>query len=101
KVVNPDIVSLICTGTANETIRDEDALCAEFIKNSLLGKPTNFNEIKMHTKDGGYIDRFLDPNIPKFSAEDVDYCLALNKFNFVLKSSPYQENLIQLTKLLP
>jgi 2-phosphosulfolactate phosphatase len=78
---------------------DEDALCAEYIKNDLLGIPNDFPSIVKHLKDGGYIDRFLDPAIPRYPAEDVDYCLTLNKFSFVLHASPYTDGLNQLKKV--
>lgn len=97
----PDILSLVCTGTDNETIMDEDALCAQYIQNDLLGIPNDFARITKHLKDGGYIDRFLDPAIPKYPIEDVDYCLALNKFDFVLHTSPYKDGLNQLTRIDP
>lgn len=99
KMQNPQIVSLVCTGTDNETIRDEDALCAEYIKESLRGNTVNFVEMRAHIIKSGCIDRFLDPNILKYPIEDVDCCLALDKFDFVLKSSPYNDNgnLVQLT----
>ncbi len=96
---NPAILSLVCTGTDNETISDEDALCAKYIQDTLLGNPVNFPDMVSQIKSGGYIDRFLDPNIPKYPIEDVDYCLALNKFDFVLKATPYQNDLLQLSRI--
>lgn len=95
----PDILSLVCTGTANETIRDEDALCAEYIKNEILGTPNDFTSVVEHIKNGGYIDRFLDPNVPKYPVEDVDCCLTLNKFNFIIQASPLKDGFNQLTML--
>lgn len=94
---NPQIVSFVCTGTDNVTIRDEDALCAEYIQNLIEGKSNNFDEIMKHITSGGYIDRFLDPNIAKYPVEDIDCCFALDKFDFVIKASPFGDNLIQLT----
>ena len=96
--INPSILSLVCTGTDNETIRDEDALCAEYIKNALLGKINDFEQITKHVKQGGYIDRFLDPSISKYPVEDVDCCFSLNKFGFILIASSFDDGLIQLTK---
>ena len=96
---SPAILSLVCTGTDNETISDEDALCAKYIQDTLLGNPVNFPDMVSQIKSGGYIDRFLDPNIPKYPIEDVDYCLALNKFDFVLKATPYQNDLLQLSRI--
>jgi 2-phosphosulfolactate phosphatase len=96
KEKNVEIVSFVCTGTDNVTIRDEDALCAEYIQNLIEGKYNDFDGIMKHVKSGGYIDRFIDPTITKYPIEDIDYCFALDKFDFVIKASSYGEDLIQL-----
>ncbi len=95
----PEVLSLVCTGTANETIRDEDALCAEYIKNDLLGIANDFDSIVEHIKKNGYIDRFMDPAFPKYPVDDIDYCFAINKFSFILRASPYNDSLNQLSRV--
>lgn len=99
KINNPDELSLVCTGSADGTILDEDALCAQYIKNELQDISNDYENIVKHIKEGGYIDRFLDPKLPKYPVEDVDYCLALDKFDFVLKASDYKDGLVKIDKV--
>ena len=99
---NPENVSLVCTGTANEHILDEDAACAQYIKNALLGKSNNFNKIVEHLKAAGFANHFFDPKIESRPLGDFDLCMSLDKFNFVLKAEPYPEdpeNLLYLNRL--
>lgn len=99
KKYKPQNVSLVCTGTDDHKILDEDAACAQYIKNALLGKPNNFSEIIKHLKTTGHADNFFDPTVESHPPEDFEMCLALNKFNFILKVEPYQDGLICLIKI--
>ncbi|MFH1233892.1 MAG: 2-phosphosulfolactate phosphatase [Patescibacteria group bacterium] len=99
KSKNPENVSLICTGTANETILDEDAVCARYIKNALIGKPDDFMKIIDHLKTKGFANPFFDPKRESHPVEDFDLCMTLDKFNFVLKVEPYKDNLVYLRKI--
>ena len=100
KSKNPEDVSLVCTGTANKTILDEDAVCAHYIKNALLGKPDNFRKIVDHLKTKGFAKYFFDPKIKSHPVEDFDLCMALDRFDFVLRTEPYQDNLVYLKKIV-
>ncbi len=78
-------VSLVCMGYACEYPTDEDTLCAEYIKNELLGSPNNFSKITETIKNGSGA-RFFDPEKQSWSPQaDFSLCLNLNSFNFVLK----------------
>ena len=96
---NPENISLVCTGTANETILDEDAVCAHYIKNALLGKPDDFMKIVDHLKTEGFAKHFFDPKRKSHPAEDFDLCMTLDKFEFILKAEPYKDNLVYLKKI--
>jgi len=82
---NPAIVSLVCTGTENEHILDEDALCAKYIKNELLDKRNNFEDIVQHLRESAYARYFFDPEIKSHPEEDFHFCMQLDKFDFVLR----------------
>lgn len=88
-----EYVSLVCTGTANESIFDEDAKCAEYIKNALLGKSNNFSQIVQHLKAPEYSRWFFNPKILTHPVEDFDLCLDLDRFDFVLKAEQYKDGL--------
>lgn len=87
---NPEEVSLVCMGYSCQYPTDEDTLLAVYIKNELEGKPNDFEAMveKIRTGDGA---RFFAPEKQEWApAEDFDLCLALSRFNFVLKVE--QEN---------
>jgi len=95
---NPKQISLVCTGTANEHVLDEDAVCAEWIKNSLLNKPNDFKKVVEHLKSAGFANHFFNPNIKSHPIEDFDLCMSLDKFDFVLLTEQYKD-LFQLKKV--
>lgn len=81
----PQIVSLVCMGYACEYPTDEDTLCAEYIKNKLEGKSSNFPAM-VETIKSGDGRRFFDPLKQNWSPQkDFKLCLDLNRFDFVLK----------------
>ncbi len=96
---NPENVSLVCTGTANETILDEDAGCARYIKNALLGKPKDFGAIVEHLKTAGFAKHFFDPKIKSHPEGDFHLCIALDRYSFILKAEPYIESLVHLKRI--
>ena len=82
---NPETVSLVCMGYACEYPTDEDTLCAEFIKNELEGIQNNFEKMGEKIRIGSGA-RFFDKNKQSWSPKkDFELCLAINRFDFVLK----------------
>ena len=81
----PKNISLVCMGYACEYPTDEDTFCAEFIKNELEGKTSNFDEmVEIMRKGSGA--RFFDSDKQDWSPQtDFKLCLDLNRFNFILK----------------
>jgi len=81
-----EMVSLVCMGYACEFSTDEDTLCAEYIRNQLEGLPVNFSQmVEIIRKGSG--KRFFEADKQEWAPrEDFDLCLALNRFNFVLKA---------------
>ena len=85
KMKNPAEVSLVCMGYACEYPTDEDTLCAEYIKNEVEGRASDFNAMKEKIKQGDGA-RFFDLEKQSWSPESDFYlCLDLNRFDFVLK----------------
>lgn len=85
KAKQPETVSLVCMGYACEFATDEDTLCAEYIRNALMGVSNDFpSMVEIIRKGSG--KRFFDPRKQKWAPEaDFDLCLALDRFDFVLK----------------
>lgn len=92
KKQNPENVSLVAMGSAGIRKADEDVLCAEYIKNSLEGKANDFSKIVEHLKGYRSALKFFDPDMDWAPQRDFDFCLSLDKFDFVLKAEPCGDN---------
>lgn len=82
---NPGQVSLVCMGYSCQYPTDEDTLLAVYVKNELLGIPSDFKAMveQIRTGDGA---RFFAPEKQQWAPmADFDLCLSLNRFDFVLK----------------
>jgi len=82
---NPANVSLVCMGYEGKRPTQEDTFLAEYIRDKLLGIPTDFLGMKeiLRTGDGA---RLLDPSNQEWSpSSDFEYCLDIDRFNFVLR----------------
>lgn len=97
KTHEPSIVSLVCMGYSAAEPADEDLFCAEYIRNELIGKHTDFeNMVKLLRIGSG--KRLLDPDNQLHSpARDFELCLALNRFDFAIKVNR-SKNPIELEK---
>lgn len=96
---NPREVSLVCMGRAALEPSDEDTLCAQFLRDELEGKPTDFAAIKAHLAKYHTAQRFFDPEKHWAPARDFELCLALNRFDFVLKLSRGEDDLRGLERV--
>jgi len=101
RIKKPDILSLVCMGYSCKYPVDEDTFFAEYIKNSLEGKATDFAKIKDKLKKGSGT-RFFDSSKQKWAPkEDFNLCLDLNRFPFVLKvEKKYGKNCLKKIKLI-
>jgi 2-phosphosulfolactate phosphatase len=88
---NPPVVSLVCMGYEGRYPTQEDTLFAEYVRDRLQNKETNFDNTKqiLRTGDGA---RLLDPANEEWSpASDFELCLTTNRFDFVLKIEKGEE----------
>jgi len=82
-------VSLVAMGGKFSTvINDEDVLCAEYIKNNIENKENNFLKIMDRLRRSRSAQKFFDAAKDWAPESDFDLCLALDKFNFILKVEP-------------
>lgn len=96
---NPDDVSLLCTDTPNNPARDEDMVCAKYIRNALTGEQNDFSKIKEHLQNDGPGDDFFNLSVTSRPKEDFELCLELNKFNFITKVELDENNTLYLKKI--
>ena len=100
KLNNPGIVSLVCMGYSAKYPTDEDTYCAEYIRNELEGKTTDFEGMVRRLKLGSG-SRFFEPDKQNYSpATDFGLCTDLNRFDFIIKSFK-EDDLIILKKIVP
>lgn len=82
---NPAELSLVCMGYEGRYPTQEDTFLAEYVRDRLLNKETDFEKMKLilRTGDGS---RLLDPANDEWSpASDFELCLDPDRFDFVLK----------------
>ena len=88
---NPAVVSLVCMGYEGRYPTQEDTFFAEYVRDQLLNKETNFENMKqiLRTGDGA---RLLDPANNEWSpSSDFELCLDPDRFNFILKIEKGEE----------
>jgi len=85
---NPGVVSLVCMGQGALVPTDEDTCCAEYLRDSLMGKSVDFEKIRRHLR--GYITarKFFDPEKDWAPERDFDLCMNLSHASFVLRAEP-------------
>ena len=84
-LVKPGIVTLVAMGYRATESAEEDLLCAEYIKETLLGRERDITP-DLESLRTGSGKRFFDPlNLGFSPPTDFFLCTDLNRFNFILK----------------
>jgi 2-phosphosulfolactate phosphatase len=82
--LSPRLVSFVISGLEPDGRGDEDLACSEYIEALLAHKqpdPAPFIQRVIESKNGGLF-RALDQ--PAFPISDLDYCTAVDRFDFAL-----------------
>jgi 2-phosphosulfolactate phosphatase len=97
KKQQPEKVSLVCMGYACLYPTEEDTYCAEYIAAMLRKEEPPFLMWKdIIQKTSGA--RFFDPTKAEWApSSDFDYCMDLNRFDFVLKAEKQVDGYVHLT----
>ncbi len=82
---DPDTVSIISMGSHGRERTLEDDLCGAYLRDCLLGKETDFTALADRIRATPGSRKFLDPEQPWFPTADLDLCLNLDRFAFVLE----------------
>jgi 2-phosphosulfolactate phosphatase len=96
--VSPNEVSLVCMGYSALHPIEEDTFCAEYIKNELEGKSSDFESMKNTIRETSGRRFFESENQDYSPSSDFDLCLDLNRFGFVIRASRDRE-MLELRKL--
>lgn len=99
KKLNPPIVTVVAMGEKGIEKTDEDELCAQAIKDTLLGKDTDVAHIKELLKNAESALKFFDISRSEFNEEDFHLAVDFSRFDFILKVHK-ENNLLYATKVL-
>lgn len=95
----PQLVTLVRMGLNGKIPSDEDNLCADYLESLLLQKDFDCNGVKQFLAESPFAERFFDPAKPWNPVSDFDLCLALDTFDFVIRSSFDKKGRLFLSKI--
>lgn len=81
----PETVSFVCMGLEGARECVEDTLCAEFLCGLLTGRELNFSEVAEQIRESETGEKFRNPAYPWYPEKDLELCLSLDLFDFVLR----------------
>jgi 2-phosphosulfolactate phosphatase len=83
---NPDTATIVAMGESGRSRSPEDDMCAMYIKNSVEDFPNDFAALDRYIRGRESAAKFLEGRVPHGPPSDVDLCLALDAFDFVLRA---------------
>ena len=92
----PDQVSLVCMGYAAERPIEEDTLCAEYIKDKLRDRQSDYEEMTRTIRNSSGKRFFIAENQGHAPSSDFYLCLDINRFDFVLRAIPVEPGILSL-----
>jgi len=96
---NVDIISIVAMGNNGITEADEDNLYTQELNKLLKDKEVlSQNEIKNRLRTPAGDRFFVESTQSQMPKEDFEYCLKINRFNFVIKAVKRAEDIYQLKK---
>jgi len=78
-------VTFVITGKRSNGRGDEDDACADYIEDLIIGKNPDTKTYIQRVQESTAGKKFMDENKPDFPASDLEYCLAIDKFNFAMQ----------------
>ena len=91
--LSPTEVSFVITGKRPGGWGDEDQACADYIQSLVLKRnedPALFLDRVRRSTPGRY---FENSKMPEYPLRDLEYCLEINKFNFIMAVQRSNEHL--------
>ncbi|RCW54207.1 MULTISPECIES: 2-phosphosulfolactate phosphatase [Halanaerobium] len=99
KSKDPQLVSLVAMGNNGVTEAAEDNLYIDQLTRILENKKTfSKAEIKKRLRSPAGDRFFVEETQSEMPAEDFEYCLKINKFNFVIKAEKVDSDIYQLKR---
>jgi 2-phosphosulfolactate phosphatase len=91
--LKPENVSLVCAGHRAESEALEDTLCADYIRDRLLGRPVKTETIKNRLLTCLSAQKFFDAEKKWAPRTDFDLCIDIGRFDFVQILVPEEQDL--------
>jgi len=95
----PADICLVCMGS-NGHPAIEDTLCALYLRAALVGRPMDYAPLRIKILRDRSVD-FQDRDSEDMPAQDLELCLALDRFAFVLRAAPGEGGSVALERLEP
>jgi len=96
---DPEVVTLVAMGTGGIIRAQEDMMCAMYIKNQLEDYPNSFETLKTFLSKVDSAEKFFDESKDYAPERDFDLCMALDRFDFVLKAEQNPAGGVRLEKI--
>jgi 2-phosphosulfolactate phosphatase len=84
QLLDPLEVTLVSTGVRPDDTGLEDLACADYLAALLQGQTPDPAPYLERARCSEAAQKFYNPAKPDFPAEDMDCCLALDRFDFAL-----------------
>lgn len=84
QALSPAEVTFVITGKRPGGWGDEDAACADYLEALISGDNPDPSSYLKRVKDSPPGQLFLDPDLAEYPLEDLEYSLAINRFDFVM-----------------
>jgi 2-phosphosulfolactate phosphatase len=95
----PEVVTLVAMGTAGVMRAQEDMMCAMYLKNALEDYPNSFETLRTFLAQVESAAKFFDPEKTYAPERDFELCMALDRFDFVLRASPFADGAVRLERV--
>jgi len=91
---SPGKVTFLITGFRPGGWGDEDEACADLIEAKLSQREVDVEPYLQRVRDSKTGRLFQDPEMFQFPVDDLEYCLEIDKFDFVMPVQVSGENLL-------
>lgn len=98
--IDPEVVTFVITGYGPEGYGDEDAACADYLEALLKGEDPELKPYLQRVRNSLPGKKFVDPEQPEFKQADLDLCLEVDRFDFVMQVEDKDNRLLMRSNSL-
>ena len=98
--IDAEVVTFVITGYGPEGYGDEDTACADYLEALLKGEDPELKPYLQRVRNSLPGKKFLDPEQPEFKLADLDLCLEVDRFDFVMQVEVKDKRLLMRSNSL-